>query len=82
MADTPEARRYNRIKRWLGMADAVIGFALLVVLLTTGWTARLRDWSYHLGASALLLRRLSLCADVLAHHESPQRATRFLRLPR
>ena len=50
MADTPEARRYNRIKRLLGMADAVIGFALLVVLLTTGWTARLRDWSYHLGA--------------------------------
>ena len=49
MADTPEARRYNRIKRWLGMADAIIGFALLVVLLTTGWTARLRDWSYHLG---------------------------------
>jgi len=50
MADTPDARRYNRIKRWLGMADAAIGFVLLVVLLTTGWTARLRDWSYHLGA--------------------------------
>ncbi len=49
MADTPDARRYNRIKRWLGLADAIIGFALLVVLLTTGWTARLRDWSYHLG---------------------------------
>ena len=49
MADTPEARRYNRIRRWLGMADAFIGFALLVVLLVTGWTGRLRDWSYHLG---------------------------------
>src|SRR5271167_2538897 len=49
-ADTPDARRYNRIRRWLGMADAVIGFALLVVLLVTGWTARLRDWSYHLGS--------------------------------
>lgn len=49
IADTPEARRYNRIRRWLGMVDAVIGFALLVVLLVTGWTARLRDWSYHLG---------------------------------
>ena len=48
--DTPDARRYNRIRRWLGMADAVIGFALLVVLLVTGWTARLRDWSYHLGS--------------------------------
>ncbi len=31
------------------MADTVIGFALLVVLLVTGWTGRLRDWSY-LGA--------------------------------
>ena len=55
MADTPDARRYNRIKRWLGMADAVIGFALLVVLLVTGWTARLRDWSYLVGAQHYFL---------------------------
>ena len=48
--DTPEARRYNRIHRWLGLADMFIGFALLVALLATGWTARLRDWSYHLGS--------------------------------
>jgi len=47
--DTPEVRRYNRIRRWLGITDAVIGFLLLVVLLVTGWTGRLRDWSY-LGA--------------------------------
>lgn len=44
--DTPEARRYNRFRRRVGIADAVLGFALLVVLLVTGWTARLRDWSY------------------------------------
>ena len=44
--DTPEVRRYNRVKRWLGMADAVIGFLLLVVLLVTGWTGTLRDWVY------------------------------------
>ena len=31
------------------MSDAVIGFALLVALLVTGWTGKLRDWSY-LGA--------------------------------
>ncbi len=55
MADTPDARRYNRIKRWLGMADAVIGFALLVALLVTGWTAELRDWSYHLGGQNYFL---------------------------
>ncbi|MGB8771147.1 MAG: M48 family metallopeptidase [Candidatus Korobacteraceae bacterium] len=48
-ADSPEVRRYNRIQRWLSMADAVIGFALLVLLLVTGWTGKLRDWSY-LGA--------------------------------
>jgi STE24 endopeptidase len=46
--DTPEARRYNRIRRWLGISDAFIGFLLLVVLLVTGWTAHFRDWSYHL----------------------------------
>ena len=45
-ADSPEVRRYNRVQRWLSMADAVIGFALLVVLLVTGWTGKLRDWSY------------------------------------
>jgi STE24 endopeptidase len=45
-ADSPEVRRYNRIQRWLSMADTVIGFALLVVLLVTGWTGKLRDWSY------------------------------------
>jgi STE24 endopeptidase len=50
LGDSPEARRYNRIHRWLGMADMFIGFALLVALLATGWTARLRDWSYHLGS--------------------------------
>ncbi len=48
-ADTPEARRYNRIRRWLGIADFVLGFAMLVVLLATGWTRSLRDIAY-LGA--------------------------------
>jgi STE24 endopeptidase len=43
LADSPESRRYNRIKRWLGLADFVIGFGLLAVLLATGWTGWLRD---------------------------------------
>lgn len=47
--DSPEVKRYNRIQRWLSLSDTVIGFALLVVLLVTGWTGKLRDWSY-LGA--------------------------------
>jgi STE24 endopeptidase len=41
--DSVESRRYNRIKRWLGVADFVVGFGLLVVLLATGWTGTLRD---------------------------------------
>lgn len=45
-ADTPEARRYNRIRRWLEMGDFLVGLAFLVVLLATGWTGVLRDWAY------------------------------------
>ena len=41
--DSPEARRYNKIRRWLGIADFVIGSAFLIVLLATGWTDWLRD---------------------------------------
>src|SRR3982075_2858531 len=43
LADSPESRRYNRIKRWLGIGDFVIGLGLLIVLLATGWTGTLRD---------------------------------------
>jgi STE24 endopeptidase len=48
-ADSPEARRYNSIKRWLGVADFVVGFAFLTVLLVTGWSEWLRDVAYRLG---------------------------------
>jgi STE24 endopeptidase len=47
--DSPEARRYNRIRRWLGIADFVIGFAFLIVLLVTGWSGWLRDLAYRMG---------------------------------
>ena len=47
--DSPEARRYNRIHRWLGIADFVIGSAFLVVLLITGWTGWLRDLALRRG---------------------------------
>src|ERR1700758_864407 len=36
--DSPEARKYNRIRRWLGMGEFAVGLALLLVLLLTGWT--------------------------------------------
>jgi STE24 endopeptidase len=48
-ADSPEARRYNRTRRWLGVADFVVGLAFLVVLLVTRWSDSLRDLAYRLG---------------------------------
>jgi STE24 endopeptidase len=47
--DSPEVRRYNRIRRWLGIAEFLLGLALLVVILVTGWTSWLRDLAYSSG---------------------------------
>src|SRR5262244_3578105 len=47
VAERPEARHYSRIKRWLGVADFLLGLAFLAVLLATGWSGSLRDLSYH-----------------------------------
>ena len=49
LPDSPEARRYNRIRRWIGIADFVVGFLFLIVLLVTGWSNWLRDLAYRLG---------------------------------
>jgi STE24 endopeptidase len=46
-ADSPETRRYNRIRRWLGVADFILGLLLLVLLLATGWNGTLRDFAMH-----------------------------------
>jgi STE24 endopeptidase len=45
--DSPETRHYNRIRRWLGVADFVVGLVFLVVLLATGWNGTLRDFAMH-----------------------------------
>ncbi|HZR57084.1 MAG TPA: M48 family metallopeptidase [Terriglobales bacterium] len=45
-ADRPEAKRYNKIKRWMGIADFVLGLGLLVILVATGWSGSLRDIAY------------------------------------
>jgi STE24 endopeptidase len=42
-SDSPEARRYNRIRRWLGVTDFIVGLVFLIALLVTGWTGTLRD---------------------------------------
>ena len=47
--DSPEARRYNRIRRWLGITDFVVGLVFLVVLLATRWSDSLRDLAYRVG---------------------------------
>jgi STE24 endopeptidase len=54
-ADSPEARRYNAVKRWLGVADFVLGIAFLVMLLVTGWSGWLRDLAYRLGFQNYML---------------------------
>ena len=69
--DSPEARRYNRIHRWLGIADFFIGAAFLVLLLITGWSGWLRDIALRRGfqnyslAVFLYLLFLLLIAKVL-----------------
>src|ERR1700678_2235880 len=53
--DSPEARRYNRIHRWLGFADFAVGSAFLVLLLMTGWTGWLRDLALRRGYQNYIL---------------------------
>jgi len=70
-ADSPESRRYNRIKRWLGFADVVVGFGLLVVILATGWTGWLRDlaergaWQNYFFAVFLYVLMLMLISKMI-----------------
>jgi STE24 endopeptidase len=45
-ADSAESRRYNHIRRWLGIADFALGFLFLIALLAAGWSASLRDLAY------------------------------------
>jgi STE24 endopeptidase len=45
-SDSPEARRYNRIRRWMGVADFILSLVLMVALLVTGWSGTLRDIAY------------------------------------
>ena len=44
-ADTPEARQYSRIRRWISFTDTSLGIVFLIVLLATGWTGDLRDFA-------------------------------------
>ncbi len=63
--DTPEARRYNRLRRRLSIADGLLGVALLMVLLASGWTGGLRDVAYR-GAAQNYVFALFLYVVMLA----------------
>jgi STE24 endopeptidase len=43
--DSPHAREYNRIRRWLTITDAALGFCMLLILLLSGWSEQMRDFS-------------------------------------
>ena len=57
--DTPEARRYNRIHRWLEFSDFALGLAFLLILLLSGWNTLLRDWAYRAAFQNYTLRSFS-----------------------
>ncbi|HEY1940301.1 MAG TPA: M48 family metallopeptidase [Candidatus Angelobacter sp.] len=48
-SDTPEARAYNRTRRWLEIGDLAISFGFLIALLVTGWTKTLSGLATRLG---------------------------------
>ncbi len=48
IGDTPEARRYNRITRFLTVADAVLGLEVMLVLWLSNGSNALRDLSFRI----------------------------------
>lgn len=64
--DSPEARKYNRIHRWLGIAEFALGLTLLLVLLLTGWTGWLRDIAYRSQSYALAVFLYTLMLVVIS----------------
>jgi STE24 endopeptidase len=44
--DSAEARRYNRTRRWIGIAEFALSVAFLIALVLTGWAGWLRDLAY------------------------------------
>ena len=47
--ENPEARDYNRSKRWLEIGDLVVSFGFLIALLATGWTNVLSSLATRMG---------------------------------
>ena len=53
--DTPEARDYNRARRWLEIGDLVVSFGFLIALLATGWTNTLSGLAARIGGDHYML---------------------------
>jgi STE24 endopeptidase len=53
--DTPEAREYNRHRRWLEISDLVVSFGFLIALLATGWTNTLSALATRIGGDRYAL---------------------------
>ena len=64
--DPPEARKYNRLRRWLGIVEFALGLALLLVLLLTGWTGWIRDIAYRSQSYALAVFLYTLMLVVIS----------------
>jgi STE24 endopeptidase len=60
--DTPQARQYSRIRRWLSVSDTALGVVFLVVLLAAGFSRELRDLSFQFARENYVL---ALCFYVL-----------------
>jgi STE24 endopeptidase len=56
LPDTPEARAYNRARRWLEFGDMAISIGFLVLLLVTGWSSMLRDAAIRLSREHYVLQ--------------------------
>lgn len=54
--DSPEAREYNRTKRWLEIGDLGLSLGFLLLLLITGWTNSLRDFATRMSPEHYWLR--------------------------
>ncbi|MFQ5694407.1 MAG: M48 family metallopeptidase [Terriglobia bacterium] len=63
-ARAPEdrARRYQRTRRLLALADFLLGAAVLVALLAAGWTHALRDWALDLASGSVVALALYFLA--------------------
>jgi STE24 endopeptidase len=64
--DTPEAREYNRLQRQLTIADALLGLAMLAIILVTGWSADFRDITFRISGGSNYILALFLYVLLLS----------------